>query len=399
MIDYKRRSTRHGANLARSVPRLISGMLGVMLAAAAAAEERGPAPVEEALASYVRARQAELLAATSQLNAGRAMAPFSYYAAPRVLAADSLWAGEELVFCCSMPELGYQDEPATQPAAVPEPEADEGPEDLAKKLQNPVADLISIPLQSNFEFGGGVDVPNLRGRRPLRRFLPRPANRALGRLLTFRLRQPDREQAFRYTLNLQPVIPFSLSEDWNLISRTILPVVYQDQVIGTTNQGGLGDTVQSLFFSPKKAEPFIWGAGPVFLLPTATDDVLGAERWGMGPTGVILKQDGPWTYGILVNHIWSFARDDGRKEVNATFLQPFLSHTFKTATTLSFSTEATYDWVGNQWTVPLQAGVSQLVKMDKLPVSLALNGRYWVEGPDTAPDWSVRFVMTFLLPK
>jgi len=266
-----------------------------------------------------------------------------------------------------------------------------GDEDLAKKLSNPVADLISVPFQMNFNFGGGVDIPE---RHPLLRLLPRPVARFTNRLL-----QEDRNQAFRFLMNVQPVIPISLSQDWNVISRTIVPVLYQDDLLGTTNQGGLGDTTQSLFLSPKSTEPFIWGAGPVILLPTATDDSLGAERWGMGPTGVILKQAGPWTYGALANHIWSFARDDNRNEINATYLQPFLSHTFKTATTITVNTESTYDWIEDQWSVPLFAGVGQIVKLGKLPVQFTLGSQYWVEGPDSAPDWSMRFVVTFLFPK
>ncbi len=279
-----------------------------------------------------------------------------------------------------------------EPVAKDASKADQGGDsDLAKKLSNPVADLISVPFQMNFNFGGGFDIPE---RHPLLRLLPRPAARFANRLLG-----EDRDQAFRFLMNVQPVIPISLSEDWNLISRTIVPVVYQDDLLGTTSQGGLGDTVQSLFLSPKSTEPFIWGAGPVILLPTATDDSLGAERWGMGPTGVILKQTGPWTYGALANHIWSFARDDSRKEVNTTFLQPFLAYTFKTATTLTVNTESTYDWIEDQWTVPLFAGVAQIVKIGKLPVQFQLGGQYWVQGPDSAPDWSMRFAVTFLFPK
>ncbi len=284
--------------------------------------------------------------------------------------------------------LKLQAEPVAKEAA----KADEGGDaDLAKKLSNPVADLISVPFQMNFNFGGGFDIPE---RSPLLRLLPRPAARFANRLLG-----EDRDQAFRFLMNVQPVIPISLSQDWNIISRTIVPVLYQDDLLGTTSQGGLGDTLQSFFFSPKSAEPFIWGAGPVILLPTATDDSLGAERWGMGPTGVILKQAGPWTYGALANHIWSFARDDSRNEINATYLQPFLSYTFKTATTLTVNTESTYDWIENQWTVPLYAGVAQIVKIGKLPVQFALGGQYWAEGPDSAPDWSMRFAVTFLFPK
>ncbi|MBN1488642.1 MAG: transporter [Phycisphaerae bacterium] len=311
----------------------------------------------------------------------------------------------DLTLSLSYASLAQADEPAGQQAIeddeVPRPAAgDASSTDLAKKLQNPVADLISFPIQSNLDFGGGIDLPSTGRSRFFNRVLPRGPARLATRVLNFALgEEPDRDQAFKYLLNIQPVIPITLNDDWNVISRTILPVVYQDNVLGVSSQGGMGDILQSLFFSPKSTEPFIWGVGPVFLFPTATDDSLGADRWGMGPTGVILKQSGPWTYGMLANHIWSFARDDNRKEINATYLQPFLSYTFKTATTLSFSTESTYDWVGNQWTVPLVGGVSQLVKIGKLPVSLGVNGKYWVEGPDSAPDWGIRFTMTFLFPK
>ena len=237
-------------------------------------------------------------------------------------------------------------------------------EELAKKLSNPVASLISVPLQSNFEFGIGS------------------------------------EDAFRYVMNVQPVIPFSLNQDWNLISRTILPIIYQEEIFpGVGDEFGLGDTVQSLFLSPNKTDPFIWGAGPVFLIPTGTDAVLGGEQWGIGPTAVILKQQGPWTYGILANHIWSFAGDDDRADINATFLQPFLSYTTKDAWTYAVNTESTYDWENEQWTVPLLAGVSKLVVFKKQPVSIGINGRYFAEGPDSAPDWSIRFIVTLLFPK
>lgn len=332
--------------------------------------------------------------------------------------------------------LSYDEESLSQPSEIDgtddSAQSSESGSDaeLAKKLQNPVAAMISVPFQSNFDFGGGVDARAPRhfslrrfGRRrspgvlhqfgggvdndrrePLAlRLLPDfRGPRGIVRSLT---RGPlghdreDRDEAFRYTMNFQPVVPISLNDEWNVISRTILPIVCQDEVLGTSHQFGLGDLTQSLFFSPKKAEPFIWGVGPVIYLPTATDDTLGSERWGMGPTGVALKQDGPWTFGILANHIWSFARDDGRKEINSTFLQPFLSYTFPNSVTLNTNTESTYDWIDHQWTVPVQAGVGKVFKFGKLPVNLALNGRYWVEGPDSAPDWGVRFVVTFLLPE
>ena len=238
--------------------------------------------------------------------------------------------------------------------------------ELAKATQNPIASLISVPLQNNFDWGGG---PNGDG--------------------------------FQYKLNVQPVIPVSLSEDWNVISRTILPYVYQEEVIGTSSQSGLADTVQSFFFSPVKPAPggWIWGAGPVLQIPTATDDRLGEEKWGAGPTGVALKQQGPWTYGLLFNHVWSFAGEGGRADVNRTFLEPFVSYTTKTFTSFAVNTESNYDWEHGQWLVPVNMAVQQLLKVGKQPIALQVGGRYYAQGPSGAPEWGLRFQLTLLFPK
>lgn len=245
--------------------------------------------------------------------------------------------------------------------------AQESSADLAKKLSNPVASLISVPFQANYDSGYGPD------------------------------------DGSKYTINIQPVIPFTLNEDWNVISRTILPVVWQDDIAGPSgHQFGLGDTTQSFFFSPKQptAGGVIWGVGPAFLLPTGTDDLLGGEKWGAGPTGVVLKQDGPWTYGMLSNHIWSFAGNDDRADISATFLQPFLSYTTKDAWTFTLNTESTYDWEAKQWSVPVNFTVAKLVKVGKQPISLGADVRYWAESPESGPDgWGARLVLTFLFPK
>jgi hypothetical protein len=238
-------------------------------------------------------------------------------------------------------------------------------DELAKQLSNPVAALISVPFQLNYDSGydGGGE---------------------------------------KWLLNVQPVIPVGISEDWNMISRTILPIVDQQDVVGNGSQSGLGDTVQSLFFSPKKTtvSGWIWGVGPAFLLPTATDELLGSEKWGLGPTAVVLKQTkSGWTYGALVNHIWSVAGDDDRDDVDSTFLQPFLSKGLGKGRTLTVNLESTYDWEHDQWTVPVNLTYSKVLKMGGQLTSLAGGARYYVEAPDGGPEWGLRFVFTLLYPK
>jgi hypothetical protein len=137
----------------------------------------------------------------------------------------------------------------------------------------------------------------------------------------------------------------------------------------------------------------------VLQIPTATDDLLGEEKWGAGPTGVALKQQGPWTYGMLFNHVWSFAGEDTRADVNRVFLQPFVSFTTKTYTSFSLNTESTYDWEGEQWTVPVNASVQQMLKVGRQPLTLQLGYRYYADGPSNGPDWGLRFQVSFLFPK
>ncbi|MDO9163781.1 MAG: hypothetical protein Q7U43_15605, partial [Methylococcaceae bacterium] len=176
-------------------------------------------------------------------------------------------------------------------------------EQLAMKLQNPVANLISVPFQNNWDFGLGSN------------------------------------DAMQYKVNVQPVIPFSIGDDWNLITRTILPIIHAESpVAGGADVSGLSDIVQSFFFSPKApVGGWIMGAGPVFLYPSASDDKLSAKKWGAGPTAVLLRQESGWTYGLLSNHIESFAGTSSRQDVSATFLQPILSYTTKTYTTFGLN--------------------------------------------------------------
>jgi hypothetical protein len=239
---------------------------------------------------------------------------------------------------------------------------------LARQLSNPIASLTSVPLQFNWDDGVGED-----------------------------------DDGDRFFVNVQPVIPVSIGEDWNMISRTIVPVVSQDDVFpGAGSQFGLGDVTQSLFFSPKAltAGGWTWGVGPVLVLPTATDDLLGAGKWGAGPTAVALRQTaGGWTYGALFNHIWSFAGSDDRADVNATFLQPFLSRSLGKGRTVSVNVESSYDWESEQWTVPLNVSCSKVSRIGQQMVSYQGGVRYYLAAPDAGAEWGLRFALTLLYPK
>jgi hypothetical protein len=206
----------------------------------------------------------------------------------------------------------------------------------------------------------------------------------------------------RYTLNVQPVIPFSLTAEWNLITRTIVPFIHAEGPVAAVNSvGGIGDILQSFFLSPSAptSRGWIWGVGPVFLYPSASDDALGAEKWGVGPTAVFLRQDSGWTYGLLANHVWSFAGKDSRADVSNTFLQPFLSYIMKTHTTFLVNTESTYNWENHDWTVPINFTVSQMLKIGSQPMQLQVGPRVYADRPDGGPDWGLRFAVTFLFPK
>lgn len=237
-------------------------------------------------------------------------------------------------------------------------------EELAKQLANPVASLISVPLQNNFDFNVG----------PL--------------------------EGFRYNLNVQPVIPISINEKWNMISRTIIPITSQNDVTGKgSNETGLGDIVQSIFFSPKEAKNgLVWGVGPVLLLPTATHNKLGVDKWGVGPNVLILKLQGQWTYGALANHIWSFA-GNGKNDINATFFQPFITYASKSGASLTLASENTQSWDNNIFGGFTGLYYAKVMKFGKQMMQIGGGPKLYYGNNSFNPDWGIRANIILLFPK
>jgi hypothetical protein len=240
-------------------------------------------------------------------------------------------------------------------------------EALAKETQNPVSDLISVPFESNFNFGVG---PN---------------------------------DDLQYILYVQPVVPFRLSKDWNLITRTIIPLIDQPELgPGVGDVFGLGDIQLSQFLSPAKSGALIWGIGPIFQFPTATDDALGSDKWSAGPTAAALTIRGPWVAGALVNHLWSFAGDDDRADVNQTLIQPIVNYNLPGGWFLSSVPYITANWEkdgDDRWTVPIGIGVGKVHRFGTQPVSLQLTPYYNVVRPDDAAEWTLQFRINLLFPK
>jgi hypothetical protein len=265
-------------------------------------------------------------------------------------------------FAVLMPSFGAAQQAG---ATTPPPTEGEG-EDLAKKLSNPISNLVSVPFQFNWEQNVGPG-----------------------------------EQT-RFVLNVQPVMPFAVNPEWNMIARVIVPLVSQPALVdGSAPAFGASDILASFFFSPSRPSSFTWGVGPVISLPSTGEPTLGTGKWSAGPTAVVLKQTGPWTAGALWNQLWSFSGDTNRGDVSQMFFQPFLAYTGKNHVTYTFQSEMTANWKADddKWSVPLNVTVSKLSTFGVFPASYQIGFGAFAAHPEVGPSWKVRSAIVILLPR
>jgi hypothetical protein len=255
-----------------------------------------------------------------------------------------------------------------QEAEKPDAKASAG--DLAKATQNPVASLISVPVANVTDFNIG----------------------------SF-----DRDR--NTVIQVQPVIPISLGQNWNLITRTIGALVFQPDVT-QPHQGafGINDINPSFFLSPANPGKLIWGAGPTFLIPTASDNALGTGKFSIGPAIVALVQPGKWTLGVLVNNLWSVAGSGGRPNVNSMTLQYFINYNLKKGYYITLQPIISANWnapSGNIWLVPVGGGVGRIMRLGFQPVNVTAQAYGNVQRPNNlpSPTWQLKFQIAFLYPK
>ena len=270
-----------------------------------------------------------------------------------------LWARTAIMAMMWLgPSVLLAQPPAAQPAPVRDVDA------LAKETQNPVGNLTTVPFQFNFNTGG------------------------------------DLEDRTFFNLNFQPVIPFKLSSNVNVVARTIVPI--NSAPVGDGRSSGIGDIQQQIFFTPAKPGAMIWGVGPAFSFPTATAAASETGTWAIGPSMVLVKNTGPWVLGSLISQLWPLADAGDSPEMNLLTIQPFVNYNFGHGWALSFSPIMTANWDapdGNEWTIPLGVGLTRTTVFDRRPMNIGVNYYYNVERPDGGPGQQLRFIVALLFPR
>ena len=289
---------------------------------------------------------------------------------PRAVTRCTLVSGLAMLLVAALPVavIAQPQGAGAGAAAAPEaprPAADDTAE-LAKTLANPIGALISVPFQNNMDVGIGED------------------------------------NGSRNTMNFQPIVPFRLTEDYSLITRYILPVITQHDTAGAgTQQSGLADTLVSGWISNAKVKNgVVWGLGGAFLLPTATDDLLATKKFSIGPTAIVLKQASGWTYGALVNQIWSVAGSEDTADVDQMYLQPFVTYNWKSGTGLTVNSELTQSWADSTTTAFVNIMAGGLLRFGGQIVQVQVGPRIPVAAPEgSKADFGVRTAVIFVFPK
>jgi len=254
-------------------------------------------------------------------------------------------------------------------AASTTAQAELSAEELAKLAQNPVGNLISVPFQNNTNLNFGP------------------------------------EKGTQNILNIQPVIPISVDSEWNIITRTIMPVIWNPSLApGDPATDGIGDIQFNAFLSPAKPGAWIWGAGVITQIPTNSNAELGNKNWGLGPTMVVLhlEKGSPWVYGVLANNLWSLTSNKQGGSFNNGLIQPFVNYNFEGGFYFTSAPILTVNWKADssqQWTVPLGGGIGKIFHFGKLPVNTQLSAYYNVVKPDYGANWQIRAQVQFMFPK
>ncbi len=297
------------------------------------------------------------------------------------------------LFFTAAPALAQTPAPPPAPAATASPGENTHPENggfdpskltpeqqaalqlaIVKISQNPVGNITIFPFQNNFNYGYG------------------PYTR------------------LQYNLNVQPVFPIMLSQNWTLVARTIIPVVNQPSSspptvcaspYGCPSTFGLSDVQEQLFFGPKtKPDKLIWAAGPIFQFPSATPNTLGSAKWAAGPTFVALLMPGKWVIGALTSQLWSFAGPASRSNISSFLLQPFVNYNLKDGWALTTGPIITANWVStqNKWAVPVGGGVAKTFKDGVQLMQISVQYYTWVTRPLSSPQTDLKMNWSLLWP-
>jgi len=270
-------------------------------------------------------------------------------------------------FCAAWsPPLAAQEPRPTDSGQPVESASGARESELARRSQNPVEDMVSIPVEENLDYGIGAN---------------------------------DRAQS---TLKIEPRIPAHVLPSWNIVTRTIIPIVYKPDAMATTGgSSGLGDVNPTFFVTQAHPGPVIWGVGPDVVLPTATQTSLGAGKWSVGPSVALVVKPRRWTLGFIASNVWSFAGQSGRSSVDKGSLQYFIHYNLANGWSVKTSPTMTAEWEkasGDVWTIPVGGGVAKVFALGKLAINASLAGYGYAAKPSDGPDWQLRCEASFLFP-